>query len=130
MPDQATDDAIPLADHDEIGRKVLGQPWAIQSAIVTIAAHCTVLTDKHPTGDVADLAGCISQTCLELANALAAPAQCDVQSVDAMRAALVLAEDILSRAPFSTSIWPNGMHPQRGIAQIRAALALPSAEQK
>jgi len=63
---------IPLADHDEIGRKVLGQPWAIQSAIVTIAAHCTILTDKHPTGDVADLAGCISEACLELANALAA----------------------------------------------------------
>lgn len=36
--------------------------------------------------------------------------------------ALVLAEDILSRAPFSTGIWPNGMHPQRGIDIIRAAI--------
>ena len=63
-------ESIPLADHDDIGRKVVGQPWAIQAAIVTICAHCTVLTDKHPTGDVADLAGCISQCCLELANAL------------------------------------------------------------
>lgn len=52
---------------------------------------------------------------------------CGMQTVDAMREALVLAEDVLSRAPFSTDIWPNGMHPQRGIKQIRAALALPSA---
>lgn len=64
---------IPLADHDDIGRKVLNQPWAIQSAIVTIAAHCRVLLDKYPTGDAADLAGCISQDCLELTNALPAP---------------------------------------------------------
>jgi hypothetical protein len=61
---------IPLADHDDIGRKVVGQPWAIQAAIVTICAHCTVLVDNHPTGMVADLAGCISEQCLELANAL------------------------------------------------------------
>lgn len=64
---------IPLSDHDEIGRKIIGQPWAIQSAIVTIAAHCTMLVDGHPTGDVADLAGCISECCAELATALAAP---------------------------------------------------------
>ena len=37
--------------------------------------------------------------------------------------ALVLAEDVLSRAPFSTALWPNGMHPQRGIEAIRAALS-------
>ena len=66
---------VPLADHDEIGRKVLRQPWSVQSAIVTIAAHCRVLVDKHPTGDVADLAGCISQDLMELADALSAPAQ-------------------------------------------------------
>jgi hypothetical protein len=64
---------VALADHDEIGQKVLNQPWEIQRAIVTIAAHCTVLTDQHPTGPVADLAGCISQCSLELANALATP---------------------------------------------------------
>lgn len=40
-----------------------------------------------------------------------------------LRDALVLAEDVLSRSPFSTGIWPNGMHPQRGIQQIRDALA-------
>lgn len=36
--------------------------------------------------------------------------------------ALVLAEDVLSRAPFSTAIWPNGMHPQIGIDKIRDAI--------
>ncbi|MCK1275889.1 hypothetical protein IVB46_11675 [Bradyrhizobium sp. 61] len=42
----------------------------------------------------------------------------------AVREALEIAEDVLSRAPFSTAIWPNGMHPNRGIEKIRAALAL------
>lgn len=40
-----------------------------------------------------------------------------------MLAALKLAEDVLSRAPFSTNIWPNDMHPNTGIAQIRRAIA-------
>ena len=44
--------------------------------------------------------------------------------IDALEKALVIAEDVLSRAPFSTAIWPNGMHPQRGINQIRKALEL------
>ena len=44
-------------------------------------------------------------------------------SHDALVKALTLAEDILSRRPFSAEIWPNGMHPQEGIEQIRAALA-------
>jgi hypothetical protein len=39
-----------------------------------------------------------------------------------MRKALELAEDVLSRSPYSTAIWPNGMHPNAGISQIRAAL--------
>jgi len=43
--------------------------------------------------------------------------------VAALEAALRLAEDVLSRAPFSTGIWPNGMHPQIGITVIRNALA-------
>ena len=38
-------------------------------------------------------------------------------------AALELAEDVLSRAPFSTDIWPNGVHPNTGIKQIRSAIA-------
>lgn len=38
------------------------------------------------------------------------------------RTALELAEDVLSRAPFSNQIWPNGMHPHFGIEKIRAAL--------
>lgn len=66
----ATNEPVPLADHNEIGRKVLGLPWAIQSAVVTIAAHCTVIKDKCPPSDVSDLVGCISQDLLELANAL------------------------------------------------------------
>jgi len=37
--------------------------------------------------------------------------------------ALTIAEDVLSRSPYSTAIWPNGMHPQTGIEKIRAALA-------
>lgn len=39
-----------------------------------------------------------------------------------MKKALELAEDVLSRSPYSTAIWPNGMHPNAGISQIRAAL--------
>lgn len=39
-------------------------------------------------------------------------------------AALELAEDALSRSPFSTQIWPNDVHPQTGISQIRAAIHL------
>lgn len=39
-----------------------------------------------------------------------------------LEGALRLAEDVLSRAPFSTGIWPNGMHPNAGIEKIRAAL--------
>ncbi|MCK1459121.1 hypothetical protein IVB34_12215 [Bradyrhizobium sp. 2] len=31
----------------------------------------------------------------------------------AVHEALEIAEDVLSRAPFSTAIWPNGMHPNR-----------------
>jgi hypothetical protein len=69
-PDVVAREVIPLADHDEIGRKVSDQPWEIQEAIVTITAHCTALTDEFRYGKVADLAGCISQCCLELAAAL------------------------------------------------------------
>jgi hypothetical protein len=39
-----------------------------------------------------------------------------------VREALELAEDVLSRSPFSTNIWPNGMHPNTGITKIRAAI--------
>lgn len=63
-------ETVPLADHDEIGRKVINQPWEIQKAIVTIAAHCLVLKDNDRQNNVSDLAGCISQCCLDLANAL------------------------------------------------------------
>ena len=37
--------------------------------------------------------------------------------------ALTIAEDTLSRFPFSSEIWPNGMHPNTGIGKIRDALA-------
>jgi hypothetical protein len=40
-------------------------------------------------------------------------------AIKRLRESLILAEDVLSRAPFSTGIWPNGMHPQRGMQQIR-----------
>jgi hypothetical protein len=39
-----------------------------------------------------------------------------------LRPALELAEDVLSRAPHSTTIWANGMHPNTGVELIRAAL--------
>ncbi len=42
---------------------------------------------------------------------------------DTLVKALATAEDVLSRAPFSTAIWPNGMHPNTGIEQIRQVLA-------
>lgn len=45
-----------------------------------------------------------------------------------MLAALDLAEDVLSRSPHSTAIWPNGMHPQTGIDKIRAALSAAKGE--
>lgn len=38
--------------------------------------------------------------------------------------ALKLAEDVLSRFPYSTEMWPNGTHPQTGITQIRDAIRL------
>jgi hypothetical protein len=48
---------------------------------------------------------------------------CDLATEnEQLRAALTLAEDVLSRAPYSTEIWPNGMHPQTGIETIRAAI--------
>lgn len=53
------------------------------------------------------------------------PATASFDATALMREALVLAEDVLSRAPFSNQIWPNGMHPSRGIEQIRTALAAP-----
>lgn len=53
-----------------------------------------------------------------------------IDEIKRLREALVLAEDILSRAPFSTCIWPNGMHPQKGIGIIRAALSFPSGIRK
>jgi hypothetical protein len=37
--------------------------------------------------------------------------------------ALRLAENVLSRFPFSSEIWPDGTHPNAGISQIRAAIA-------
>jgi hypothetical protein len=40
-----------------------------------------------------------------------------------MLEALQMAEDALSRAPFSTGIWPNGIHPNTGIQKIRDAIA-------
>ena len=42
--------------------------------------------------------------------------------IEELEGALRLAEDVLSRAPFSNALWPNGMHPQGGIEQIRTAL--------
>lgn len=72
---------VPLANHDEIGRKVINLPWNIQKAVVTIAAHCKALTDEYPAGAAADLAGCISQNCNELADALAATPQQEMQQV-------------------------------------------------
>lgn len=45
-----------------------------------------------------------------------------VNAHDDLVEALKLAEDVLSRAPFSTQMWPTGIHPQIGITTIRAAL--------
>jgi hypothetical protein len=51
-------------------------------------------------------------------------ANCDlIAAAPDLLAALTLAEDVLSRAPFSTGLWPNGMHPNVGIEAIRAAIA-------
>ena len=55
----------------------------------------------------------------EISKALVAKA---ADRIEELTKALTLAEDVLSRFPFSTAIWPNGMHPQIGITQIRAAL--------
>jgi hypothetical protein len=40
-----------------------------------------------------------------------------------MLAALIVCEDVLSRAPLSTQLWPDGTHPNTGIALIRATIA-------
>ncbi len=47
----------------------------------------------------------------------------DTQKIAVLRYALLLAENVLSRAPFSTQIWPDGKHPNEGIKTIRDALA-------
>lgn len=52
------------------------------------------------------------------------------RNCSAIREALELAEDVLSRAPFSTAIWPNGMHPNEGIKKIREALAMTSTQRE
>lgn len=46
--------------------------------------------------------------------------------------ALILAENVLSRFPYSTELWPNGTHPNTGIEQIRKAIekATSGAEHK
>jgi len=54
-----------------------------------------------------------------LMGAVAKPRQDEIKR---LREALILAENVLSRAPFSTELWPNGMHPQSGIDKIRKAL--------
>lgn len=41
----------------------------------------------------------------------------------ALLEALELAEDVLSRFPYSGELWPNGTHPNTGIEAIRAAIA-------
>jgi hypothetical protein len=51
-----------------------------------------------------------------------------VNALTEARAALIVAEDILSRAPFSTGILPNGMHPMTVISQIRKAISLTGEE--
>lgn len=71
---------IPLSDHGEIGRMVLCQPWEIQKQIVTIAAHCAVLADPGEHDSIADLAGCISQCCFDLAKALSDPTPAPVDA--------------------------------------------------
>lgn len=48
--------------------------------------------------------------------------------VEELVRALTLAEDVLSRFPFSAEIWPNGTHPNAGIEQIRSALSRFNAE--
>lgn len=46
------------------------------------------------------------------------------ETLEAARVALELAEDVMSRSPFSTlRVWPNGMGSQEGITTIRSVLA-------
>lgn len=45
-----------------------------------------------------------------------------IAAAPAMYEALILAEDVLARFPFTSEIWPNGTHPNTGIEQIRAAI--------
>jgi hypothetical protein len=78
--------------------------------------------------------GCVD-SCLHKPNCVfETPATREIATLRAelasARKALVVAEDILSRAPFSTGILPNGMHPQTVISQIREAISLTSAYRK
>jgi hypothetical protein len=36
--------------------------------------------------------------------------------------ALVLAEYVLSHRPYSSALWPNGVHPNDGITKMRDAI--------
>lgn len=49
-------------------------------------------------------------------------------TAEELLAALKLAEDVLSRYPYSAEIWPNGMHPHVGITRIRDAIAATGAQ--
>ncbi|MCK1445392.1 hypothetical protein IVB43_23695 [Bradyrhizobium sp. 48] len=61
---------------------------------------------------------------LEMSKEIAAALTSTEPQGAAVREALEIAEDVLSRTPFSTAILPNGMHPQVVIEKIRAALAM------
>lgn len=66
---------IPLADSGEVSRAAASLPWLVLCAIQTIQAHCVCIVDEKPDEKVCDLAGCISQNILEVAEILAAAQQ-------------------------------------------------------
>lgn len=75
----------------------------------TLASAQRIIERDYPNGQLA----------IDIRNALSGTQPQPAQVTEA----LAIAEDVLSRAPFSTAILPNGMHPQVVIEKIRAALA-------
>lgn len=100
-------------------------PSPMEDSTTTAELALAKRIETNPLGWLPGIGDCINITFTpEEAKAAVSALRSTRRDAEAgeVREALELAEDVLSHAPFSTSIWPNGMHPQRGISIIRNAL--------
>lgn len=81
-----------------------------------------VCQQRDADGDCPTVSPCPAELLEDAVLTLRARAEKAEAEIERLREALELAEDVLSRAPHSTGIWANGMHPNTGVELIRAAL--------